>query len=153
MTSVVHSPAGQHISRINCLVSKEDCMDAITTDNLFRNLRSQAKTKCPRRVSNPDPNNANYECFDDYCLFDILQDPCEYQNVAAQNQQVLNMTVEVLGQYRREMVKQYYPKVDLNSNPQYFGGYWDTWMEKSGTASTGRHTYTIVLTCLLYFMF
>lgn len=155
MTSVTCSPAGLRLSRINCRVSKEDCMDTATTENLFYNLRSQAKIdgKCRERVSDPDPNSEPYDCFDGYCLFDLQRDPCEYQNVAALNQQVLNMTVDMLAQFKKELVKQYYPKVDPNSNPSHFDGYWETWMENNSANLTHRHTCILILTCLFYFVF
>lgn len=145
MPAVVESLAGSCLSKINCVVSKEDCMDTLTTYDVFYNVRSQAKNnyKCFERISDSDPNK-HYECFDDYCLFDVQNDPCEYRNVAKQNQQILNITIDMLEQFKTELIKQYYPKVDPNGNPSYFDGYWDTWMEHSASSPKANTSLTIL---------
>lgn len=153
MTNVMESPAGSHLSKINCLVSKEDCLDTFATYDLFYSIRSQAKidNKCSERISNPNPNN-NYECFDNYCLFDIQQDPCEYQNIAKQNQQALNLTILVLEQYKKSMIKQNIVDIDPNADPSHYDGYWDTWMERSTSDSSKQHTCIIIIMSFLYFL-
>lgn len=154
MPNVVDSVAGSRLSKINCLLSKENCMNTLTTYELFYNIRSQAKidNKCPERISSADPN-ANYECFDNYCLFDVLQDPCEFKNIAKNNQQAFNMTMDMLEQFKSEMIMQIYPTVDPNSNPRFFGGYWDTWMEPSAGSDLSKvHTCILILTGVLYFL-
>ncbi|VVC41236.1 Alkaline-phosphatase-like, core domain,Alkaline phosphatase-like, alpha/beta/alpha,Sulfatase, N- [Cinara cedri] len=152
MPNVAESLAGLHLSRINCLVSKEDCMDTLTTYTLFENVRSQAKvdTKCTERISDYNPNK-HYECFDSYCLFDIQQDPCEYRNIAKTNQQALNMTIDMLEQFKKEMIKQVNPEIDPKANPSYFDGYWETWMEHSGSNYLIVNTYLTLFMSLLYF--
>ncbi|VVC28693.1 Alkaline-phosphatase-like, core domain,Alkaline phosphatase-like, alpha/beta/alpha,Sulfatase, N- [Cinara cedri] len=129
MSNVVESVAGSHLSKLNCILSKEDCMNTSTSYDLFYKLRSRANivNQCSERISNPDPNE-HYECFDDYCLFDIRRDPCEYRNVVKQNQEALNMTVFMLEQFENELVNQTLLTVDPNADPRYFGGYWETWM-------------------------
>lgn len=155
MSAVVESHAGSCLSKINCLVSKEDCMNTLTTYDVFYSVRSQAKidNKCFERIADPDPNK-NYECFDDYCLFDIQHDPCEYRNVAKQNQQILNITIDMLEQFKMELIKQYYPDTDPNGNPNNFDGYWDTWMERNAS-SPKMNTNIMILLCfpLVYYIF
>lgn len=156
MPNVVDSLAGSRLSKINCLLSKEDCMDTLTAYDLFYNVRSRATTDkkiCPERVSSPDPNASDYECFDSHCLFDMRQDPCEFKNVAKQNQQAYNMTMDMLEQFKSEMIMQDYPKADPDSDPRHFGGYWDTWMEPSASSESSRaHMCILVLTGVLYFL-
>lgn len=160
MTAVAESLAGTHLSKINCLVSKVDCMDTLTTYDLFYNVRSQAKIdgKCTERISDPDPN-ARYECFDSPCLFDIQLDPCEYQNIASRNQEALDMTLDMLEQLKNEMTMQNYPEIDPKADPKFFDGYWDTWLEKSacGSISFGDklHLRVIIIistTCFYYYL-
>lgn len=146
MPDVVDSIAGSRLSRINCLLSKEDCMDTLTTYELFYNVRSQAKIdgKCTERISQSNPDE-HYECFDDYCLFDIQQDPCEYRNVAKQNQQAFNATIGMLEQFKKELIKQNESIVNHNADPRYFDGYWETWMDSSsGSDSPDGHTRLII---------
>lgn len=158
MTTVAESLAGSRLSKINCLVSKADCMDTLTTYDLFYNVRSQAKIdgKCSERISDPDPN-ARYECFDSPCLFDIQRDPCEYQNIASRNPEALNMTIDMLAQFKKEMTMQNYPETDLKADPRFFDGYWDTWLDKSGSSISfngNLHTRVIIiLTACFYYYF
>jgi len=158
MTAVAESLAGSRLSKTNCLVSKADCMDTLTTYDLFYNVRSQAKVdgKCSERISDPDPN-ARFECFDSPCLFDIQRDPCEYHNIASRNPEVLNMTVDMLGQFKNEMTMQNYPQTDPEADPRFFDGYWDTWLEKSGGSISfngSLHTRVIIiLTACFYYYF
>lgn len=153
MTDVVESPTGSHLSKINCLVSKEDCLDTFSSYDLFYSVRSLAKinNKCSERITDPNPNN-NYECFDSYCLFDIQEDPCEYQNVAKQNQQALNLTILVLEQYKKKVINQNIVDIDPNADPKQFDGYWDNWMERGSSDSPKKHTCIIILTSFLYFL-
>ncbi|XP_025421961.1 arylsulfatase B-like isoform X2 [Sipha flava] len=131
MSNVVNSLAGSHLSKINCMVSKKDCTDAMTTRNLFYNVRSQATiiNKCTERISHLNPKDEHYECFDGYCLFNVYQDPCEYRNVGIQHEDILNTTIYMLDRFRKELVKQSSPSIDLNSDPHNYDGYWETWLE------------------------
>lgn len=132
MLNVIDSNAGLRLSKINCLMSVQNCMDASTAENLFYKIRSQARVDgdklCAQRLSDPDPNN-RYECFDGYCLFDLKNDPCEYQNLARENGHILNAIIDLLEQYKKQLVKQNHPTLDPNADPSHFGGYWATWMD------------------------
>lgn len=135
MASVMDSPVGSRLAAVNCMVSTEDCVDAPTTRAVFYGVRARAgigNGTCVDRVSSARPDEP-YECFDDYCLFDVHQDPCEYRNVAAQHRDTLNAALDVLNRLRGETVPQYRPDVDPGADPRLFDGYWDTWMEPVGS--------------------
>lgn len=131
MSGVVASAVGSRLSEINCLAG-DGCINSSTAPDMFYVVRSQAKVDgqtCPERVSNPKPDQ-RYECFDGYCLFDTLQDPCEYRNVAEQNPQTLEVTIQMLERFKREMTKQPpTPITDPDADPLRFAGYWDNWLE------------------------
>lgn len=131
MSSVVESVVSKHLSEINCL-TQDCCMNASTARDLFYVALSLAKVdgpKCAERVSNPDQQ---YECFDGYCLFDILQDPCEYRNVAKQNPQTLEATIHMLERFKSEITKQATDLIiDPDADPRRFSGYWEPWLEPS----------------------
>lgn len=131
MSSVLNSLAGPHLSKTNCLISTRDCLDTLTMSKLFNNVRSRATiiSNCSERISHPHPNHEHYECFDGYCLFDVYQDPCEYRNVGKQNEDILNTTIYMLDRFRKELINQSSPAIDLNSDPRNFDGYWETWLE------------------------
>jgi len=131
-------------------------MDTLTAYDLFYSIRSRAKIddgKCAERVANANPDERPYECFDDYCLFDVQQDPCEYRNVAEQNRQALAMTVDMLEQFKTEMIEQIIPKIDPNADPRLFDGYWETWMELGNGADPLTSGYSacamIIVACAL----
>jgi len=159
MVGAVDGPAGSRLSKINCLASKEDCMDAVTAHDLFYNVRSRAKIngdKCAERISRAADPDERYECFDNYCLFDVQRDPCEYRNVAKQNGQALAMMVDMLEQYKTEMIRQNIPRVDPNADPRLYDGYWDTWMERGTGVDTfrgGHHARVtmIIIACVFSF--
>ncbi|XP_060859382.1 arylsulfatase B-like isoform X1 [Metopolophium dirhodum] len=131
MSGVVASAVGKCLSEINCL-TQDGCMNASTARDVFYVARSLAKVDgqiCPERVSNSNPDQ-QYECFDGYCLFDILQDPCEYRNVAKQNPQTLNATIHMLERFKKEITMQTpFPIVDPDADPRRFAGYWEPWLE------------------------
>lgn len=131
MSGVVASVISKRLSEINCL-TQDGCMNASTARDVFYVARSLAKVDgqtCPERVSNPNPDQ-QYECFDGYCLFDILQDPCEYRNVAKQNPQTLDATIHMLEQFKNEMTMQSPdPLIDPEADPRRFAGYWEPWLE------------------------
>ncbi|XP_025194249.1 arylsulfatase B-like isoform X2 [Melanaphis sacchari] len=131
MSGVIASTVGLRLSKINCLTG-DGCMNTLTARDVFYVARSRAKVDgqtCPERVSDPDPDQ-RYECFDEYCLFDIVQDPCEYRNVAEQNPQMLNQTIDMLRQFKRVMIMQApKPITDPNADPRRFSGYWESWLE------------------------
>ncbi|XP_050430569.1 arylsulfatase B-like isoform X2 [Adelges cooleyi] len=144
MQSVASSIAGSRLSKVNCRLNKEDCMDSITTYQLFYSIRSQARVhdKCSERISKP---SEHYECFNGYCLFDLENDPCEYKNVAKQHPQVLNMTLDMMNEFKKELVKQNRPGIDPNSDPRKFNGYWETWLDHDETSDNASNSPMIIL--------
>jgi len=131
MSGVVSSVVGKRLSEINCL-TQDGCINSSTARDVFYVARSLAKVDgqtCLERVANPNPDQ-QYECFDGYCLFDILQDPCEYRNVAKQNPQTLNATIHMLERFKKEMTMQVPdPIIDPDADPRRFAGYWEPWLE------------------------
>lgn len=133
MSGVMASVVGSRLLEINCLTTGSGCMNASSAREVFFNVRSRAKVDgwtCPERVSHPDPNRW-YECFDKYCLFDTIKDPCEFRNVAKQNPQILDATIDMLKQFKREMMSPDVPKKDPDADPRRFDGYWEPWLEPS----------------------
>lgn len=132
MSGVMASAVGSRLSEINCSLTQSGCMNASTARDVFYIARSLAKVDgqtCPERVSNLNPDQ-RYECFDGYCLFDTLQDPCEYRNVAEQNPQTLDATIHMLELFKREMAMQApQPIIDPDADPRRFDGYWEPWLE------------------------
>ena len=78
----------------------------------------------------PKPFNASTNCDPRVapCLFHIPSDPCEYNNIAAQNKDlVIQMLVRVF-QYSEKMVPPLNTPVDPAGNPKYHDGAWVPWV-------------------------
>jgi len=135
MDGVMDSVAGTRLSRIGRSTTPDQRPSRVARDaasRAFRDVRSRARVQaCAARVSDPDPNGSRYECFDGHCLYDLIADPCEYRNVAAQNPSPLATATAALARYRNQLVPQHRPGVDPDANPDRYGGYWDTWLENT----------------------
>jgi hypothetical protein len=44
------------------------------------------------------------QCIEEYCLFDIASDPCEYHNVAKQHPEIVSSMMERLTQFQRTAI-------------------------------------------------
>lgn len=61
------------------------------------------------------------------CLFDLIADPCETNNVAKKYVAVSSQLYEALKYYRRALVPQTNRPFDPNANPARFNNTWSTW--------------------------
>lgn len=152
MDGVMASSVGSRLSKINCKITKEECMDFVTSSQLFYNIRSQSRVhdRCSERIQNP---SEHYECFDNYCLFDIENDPCEYTNVAKKHPQLLSMFLDMMSQFRTETIKQKRPDIDSKSDPKNFNGYWETWVDYGGSTENKSNLPVFVLGTLFGIIF
>ena len=76
------------------------------------------------------PANASSNCDPRVspCLFHIPSDPCEYNNIAALNKDIVNEMLVRLFQYSVKMVPPLNTPVDPNGNPNKHGGVWVPWV-------------------------
>ena len=76
----------------------------------------------------PVPKNSTLSC-SDVCLFNIIEDPCEYNDLSKVLPDILNSLLERLNGYASSMVT---PRnnntVDPLSNPKLHGGSWEPWI-------------------------
>ncbi|XP_041472978.1 arylsulfatase I-like [Lytechinus variegatus] len=80
----------------------------------------------------PKPENASTNC--DYennepCLYNIREDPCEYNNIAEWNQAVVQIMTLRLEQLRQSAVDPRNQPGDPRSNPKEHGNAWVPWVE------------------------
>lgn len=61
------------------------------------------------------------------CLFDLLSDPCETNNVAKKYVAVSAQLYEALKYYRRLLVPQTNRPIDPLANPARYNGTWSSW--------------------------
>ena len=83
----------------------------------------EATIKC-----GPRPANATKDC-SDACLFDIIKDPCEYNDLSNEHPEFLLALLDRLNGYKGGMVK---PRNNFTddplANPKIHGGSWEPWL-------------------------
>ncbi|XP_076368527.1 arylsulfatase B-like isoform X1 [Tachypleus tridentatus] len=90
------------------------------------NYHSPAEVKC-----GPKPANASKNCqlHKAPCLFNIVEDPCEYHNLANQKPEVMKMLLQRLAEYRGTAVPPRNKPKDPQSVPPLHGYSWTNWMD------------------------
>ncbi|XP_054165905.1 uncharacterized protein LOC128963420 [Oppia nitens] len=86
----------------------------------------QSTIRCGRK-----PSDALTNCRPgDLCLYNILDDPCEYSNRAQDSPNVVNFLWNRLKSYNRTTVPPLtVGPTDDNSNPKYFKNVWSCWQD------------------------
>ena len=62
-----------------------------------------------------------------HCLFDLQQDPCEYNDLSTQYPSIVKKLKKKIKEYRRGMVKQRNKKRQEEADPDRHGGVWGPW--------------------------
>ena len=78
----------------------------------------------------PRPINATTNCYSKQhpCLFDVVHDPCEYHNLAAEHADIVKKLEDKLKVYEKNMVAPRNQKYDPRSSPKLHGGAWVPWL-------------------------
>ena len=63
------------------------------------------------------------------CLFNVIDDPCEYVNQAKNQPDIVDSMLKWLDDYRKTMVPPRNQPFDKGANPDNFGGVWSPWMD------------------------
>ena len=63
------------------------------------------------------------------CLFNVIDDPCEYVNQAKNQPDIVASMLGRLDDYRKTMVPPRNKPFDPRANPNNFGGVWSPWMD------------------------
>ncbi|XP_066269872.1 arylsulfatase B-like isoform X8 [Branchiostoma lanceolatum] len=89
------------------------------------------KIKCGEK-----PANASTNCKprDNPCVFNIKEDPCEFNNIADWNQPLLTFLMGRLEAYSATAVPIRNQPTDPRGNPKYHGGVWSPWINLTDTS-------------------
>ncbi|KAJ8680582.1 hypothetical protein QAD02_016369 [Eretmocerus hayati] len=87
-------------------------------------LRKAATIKCNRS------NSSIIDCSGS-CLFDIINDPCEYKNLIREKSQVVELLSNKMRYYKSTMVKQTNAQFDPCSEPKNFEDVWMPWRKRN----------------------
>lgn len=63
------------------------------------------------------------------CLFDLFQDPCEYTNLADEENDIFEHLASKLEEYRMSALPIRNKPPDFNANPIYYNNTWTYWQE------------------------
>ncbi|KAI5726415.1 hypothetical protein M8J76_002340 [Diaphorina citri] len=113
-------------SRTNVILSKyHEIETAKLSVDVIDRLRTKARVDCKQT----DSKGGN--CMDQYCLYNINEDPCEYKNIAATNPDKVHQLKKLLDHYKKELehIKMQTGSFDPLANPIYWDGYWSAWKE------------------------
>ncbi|XP_066922222.1 arylsulfatase B-like [Clytia hemisphaerica] len=68
-------------------------------------------------------------CIETHCLFNLQNDPCEYNDVSSQYPEIYQQMKNKLEDYKKGMVQSRKQPGDKMSDPQLNGGFWGPWKE------------------------
>ncbi|XP_023227347.1 arylsulfatase B-like [Centruroides sculpturatus] len=92
------------------------------TDTFFVGLQDSCFSYQKRNNSNCDPNLAP-------CLFDILEDPCELENIANLQPKVVEYMLKRLNFWKKSEVPPVNQTIDPNADPALHGFTWTNWAD------------------------
>ncbi|XP_077994398.1 arylsulfatase B-like [Glandiceps talaboti] len=73
------------------------------------------------------------------CLFDISKDPCEFNNLAESQPDILQRLLSVLDKYDATAVEPMFPDNDPAADPAKHHGAWDSWVDPSCPADVEKY--------------
>lgn len=82
---------------------------------MFRRLRATATVKCPEKILK------NCEPLTKPCLFNIREDPCERNNLATENVEILKNLISRLSELNATAIPPANLPVDEKGDPKYWG--------------------------------
>ncbi|XP_046660698.1 arylsulfatase B-like isoform X2 [Homalodisca vitripennis] len=100
----------------------QDTSSPLPSSQIMLDLRAQATVTCT-------PSSDTSECKPHIapCLFNIVEDPCEYHNLAAERPDVVNDLIELLKSYHPVPINN--KPEDPRSFPSNWNNTWTTWMD------------------------
>lgn len=87
----------------------------------------------------PKPANASTNCKPTKapCLYNIREDPCEYNNIADSHPEMLKFLLQRLAFYNATQVPPANKPADPKANPKYYGYIWTWWQSIDGVLNEG----------------
>lgn len=110
---------------------------------IIESLRNEATIKCAAS-SGALPCNP----LEKPCLFNILQDPCEYSNLAEIYPAKLQSMMNLLELFKQTVVSSRSKPSDLNSSPAHFNNTWNWWLPDEMTREEYNNIHALNLQTL-----
>ncbi|XP_055627337.1 arylsulfatase B-like isoform X2 [Toxorhynchites rutilus septentrionalis] len=96
----------------------------LLSKDLIKHLRRHARINCGRRPAETNDCNPLIRP----CLFDVINDPCELNDISHKYPGKLQELAAIVELYRSKAVKPRNKPADPAANPANFGGIWTWWM-------------------------
>ena len=122
--AVTTSPAWQAIQSVS-----SGKFGTLSRNEIIR-LRQQATLRCGTSLQKP-ATNCNPSQTGRPCLFNIVSDPCETQDVSDKNETIARKLYNQLVILKRTLVKQINQPPDIDgANPAKFNNTWSPWRDE-----------------------
>lgn len=85
-------------------------------------------------------------CNNNYCLFNIIDDPCETTGLSTMYPGILEKLIIILENHNSTVVPRTRDsfKIDPKTDPKYWNNYWPPWLDESDTNFTGNSLVYII---------
>lgn len=114
----------------------------------IKSLREKSTTKCENSA-----NVTHCNPLKSPCLFNILDDPCEQNNLADMFPDKVQFLLSRLSHHIAEMVPSIRKPADLKCDPKFHNFTWTWWLEESDIKNDQRQVFIfIVLTIFIAFI-
>lgn len=117
------------------------------SETLCTEIRKQASidTLCEAVTSNK--TSEIEPCDNKYCLFNIVEDPCETYDLSYVHEDILNGLLIELADFNSTVIPVPVEilKADPNAHPKYWHNYWSPWLDK-------QHSNASSLICSIDFL-
>lgn len=117
--------------------------------DVVRNLRSDAKVECGNE-GNDDVEHATIPCnpLKRPCLFNVIQDPCERENLAKSKPEIIRLLLSQLTGHVLETLPALRIGSDPNSDPKLHNFTWSPWLDDE--IIEDQHFPPIVIAILIF---
>ncbi|XP_066901765.1 arylsulfatase B [Halyomorpha halys] len=96
-----------------------------------KNYRQLRDTSTIFSVCPDEGVSVGEDCHNNYCLYDVYQDPTECYNMAQNHTDIVENLKAILDDYRKYLVPNTAKKYDPNSDPKYWNDYWSPWLNET----------------------
>ncbi|KAL3272012.1 hypothetical protein HHI36_022478 [Cryptolaemus montrouzieri] len=122
--AILNSPVNKAIRQLNA------SQNYLNTESIQNLRKISSKLNDDNKCKN-SKNRKNPEICTSFCLFDLMEDPCETENlIEDETKQVIISGLKArLAEFWKQLVPQTNKPVDVNSNPAKYNGTWCTWLD------------------------
>ena len=114
----------------------------------YTEIRQQASidSLCETVVGNQ--TSSIEPCDNRFCLFNIVNDPCETKDLSHVHQDILRQLLSELEDYNKTVVPapRELLKLDPKAHPKYWHNYWTRWLDEQDSNASSRVYLTTIVT-------